>query len=121
MCRYSTRVKWFSKLYPRQSRKYLFGVIPKLRSAHRRNPASAQVKTRPSLVRRTGSRYRCDVSVGGDHMMPKLRISASVAKDTKGDDCGFRDYVSARSPALLRTAYLLTGNRADAEDLLQAA
>jgi RNA polymerase sigma-70 factor, ECF subfamily len=31
----------------------------------------------------------------------------------------FRRYVIARSPALLRTAYLLTGQRADAEDLLQ--
>ena len=33
----------------------------------------------------------------------------------------FREYVAARSSALLRTAYLLTGNRADAEDLLQTA
>lgn len=33
----------------------------------------------------------------------------------------FRAYVSARSPALLRTAYLLTGNRADAEDLVQTS
>jgi RNA polymerase sigma-70 factor (sigma-E family) len=33
----------------------------------------------------------------------------------------FRAYVVARSAALLRTAYLLTGNRADAEDLLQTA
>jgi RNA polymerase sigma-70 factor (sigma-E family) len=33
----------------------------------------------------------------------------------------FRSYVVARSAALLRTAYLLTGNRADAEDLLQTA
>ena len=31
----------------------------------------------------------------------------------------FRAWVVARSPALLRTAYLLTGSRADAEDLLQ--
>jgi RNA polymerase sigma-70 factor (sigma-E family) len=31
----------------------------------------------------------------------------------------FDAYVGARSAALLRTAYLLTGNRADAEDLLQ--
>ena len=31
----------------------------------------------------------------------------------------FRAYVVARSSAHLRTAYLLTGNRADAEDLLQ--
>lgn len=33
----------------------------------------------------------------------------------------FEAYVVGRSPALLRTAYLLTGNRADAEDLLQTA
>ena len=33
----------------------------------------------------------------------------------------FRAYVTARSGPLLRTAYLLTGNRADAEDLLQTA
>jgi RNA polymerase sigma-70 factor (sigma-E family) len=37
------------------------------------------------------------------------------------DDSGFGDYVAARSGSLLRTAFLLTGNRADAEDLLQAA
>ncbi|MCW2724039.1 MAG: polymerase, sigma-24 subunit, subfamily [Frankiales bacterium] len=33
----------------------------------------------------------------------------------------FRAYVAARSPGLLRTAYLLTGSRSDAEDLLQTA
>jgi RNA polymerase sigma-70 factor (sigma-E family) len=33
----------------------------------------------------------------------------------------FRDYVAGRSAALLRTAYLMTGNRSDAEDLLQTA
>jgi len=33
----------------------------------------------------------------------------------------FRAYVVGRSAALLRTAYLLTGNKADAEDLLQTA
>ena len=33
----------------------------------------------------------------------------------------FRSYVLARSACLLRTAYLLTGDRADAEDLLQTA
>jgi RNA polymerase sigma-70 factor (sigma-E family) len=37
------------------------------------------------------------------------------------DELGFRDYVASRSRALLRTAYLLTGNTADAEDLVQAA
>ena len=39
----------------------------------------------------------------------------------RGGDQEFRDYVQTRSRALLRTAYLLTGNRADAEDLLQSA
>ena len=33
----------------------------------------------------------------------------------------FRSYVAGRSAALLRTAYLLTGDRTDAEDLLQTA
>ena len=37
------------------------------------------------------------------------------------DDAAFRDYVLARGTALLRTATMLTGNRADAEDLVQAA
>lgn len=34
---------------------------------------------------------------------------------------GFRDFVVARSPALARTAYLLTGDRHLAEDLVQEA
>jgi RNA polymerase sigma-70 factor (sigma-E family) len=33
----------------------------------------------------------------------------------------FRDYVAARGPALLRAALQLTGDRAEAEDLLQSA
>src|SRR5580693_8202602 len=36
-------------------------------------------------------------------------------------DPAFRDYVLARGTALLRMAIVLTGNRADAEDLVQAA
>jgi RNA polymerase sigma-70 factor (sigma-E family) len=37
-----------------------------------------------------------------------------------GDRLGdFREFVRARSPALMRTAYLLTGDRQLAEDLLQ--
>jgi RNA polymerase sigma-70 factor (sigma-E family) len=34
---------------------------------------------------------------------------------------GFRDYVTSRSGSLLRMAYVLTRNRADAEDLVQVA
>ena len=36
-------------------------------------------------------------------------------------EAAFREYVTARGSALLRMAVLLTGNQADAEDLLQAA
>jgi RNA polymerase sigma-70 factor (sigma-E family) len=50
-----------------------------------------------------------------------MRKSSCSLQDAERDDPGFRDYVVERSKVLLRTAYLLTGNRADAEDLLQAA
>jgi RNA polymerase sigma-70 factor (sigma-E family) len=40
----------------------------------------------------------------------------SVSDSGKG---GFDDFVAARRPALLRTAYLLTGSHHDAEDLVQ--
>jgi RNA polymerase sigma-70 factor (sigma-E family) len=53
--------------------------------------------------------------------MAPLPRSASQAERGRREDAAFRDYVTARSRSLLRTAYLLTGNRADAEDLVQAA
>lgn len=37
------------------------------------------------------------------------------------EDTEFRDFVAARSSALLRTAYLLTGDKQLAEDLVQSA
>ena len=36
-------------------------------------------------------------------------------------DAEFSDYMAARQPSLLRTAYLLTGDRHTAEDLVQTA
>jgi RNA polymerase sigma-70 factor (sigma-E family) len=51
------------------------------------------------------------MSFAGDH-------EGSHASD---DDVAFRDYVLARGTTLLRIAIMLTGNRADAEDLVQAA
>ena len=48
--------------------------------------------------------------------------SAGDHQDSRAsDDDAFRDYVLARGTALLRIATMLTGNRADAEDLVQAA
>lgn len=48
----------------------------------------------------------------GDHLRPGVRPD--------GEDRGFREFVAARRPALLRNACLLTGNPADAEDLVQS-
>src|SRR5579871_662523 len=50
------------------------------------------------------------MSFAGDHEDSRAR-----------DDAAFNDYVLARGTALLRIAIMLTGNRADAEDLVQAA
>jgi RNA polymerase sigma-70 factor (sigma-E family) len=51
------------------------------------------------------------MSFAGDHEEPR----------PGDDDAAFRDYVLARGTALLRIGIMLTGNRADAEDLVQAA
>ena len=42
-------------------------------------------------------------------------------RGTGADEVSFRAFVAARSPALARAAYLLTGDRHLAEDLLQTA
>jgi RNA polymerase sigma-70 factor (sigma-E family) len=63
---------------------------------------------------------------------PRDAVSGRAAQDSglvpqardgqpAADDPCFRDYVTARSRSLLRTAYLLTGNISDAEDLVQSA
>jgi RNA polymerase sigma-70 factor (sigma-E family) len=54
-------------------------------------------------------------------MPPALPLPAPSPSALPADDLGFREYVTRRRRSLLRTAYLLTGNRADAEDLVQAA
>ena len=47
--------------------------------------------------------------------MPDRDVSSQQARES------FEEYVAARRTALLRTAYLLTGQHADAEDLVQMA
>lgn len=55
--------------------------------------------------------------------MPSLVTSRAGAGGggTSVRDADFAAFMTARQPALLRTAYLLSGNRADAEDLVQTA
>jgi RNA polymerase sigma-70 factor (sigma-E family) len=51
----------------------------------------------------------------------RVRVAESAsAGEVVVERPDFSEFVSARSTALLRTAYLLTGNEATAEDLLQA-
>ena len=47
--------------------------------------------------------------------------TTAVADRRQARDTDFAAYLAARQPSLLRTAYLLTGNRHDAEDLVQTA
>jgi RNA polymerase sigma-70 factor (sigma-E family) len=55
------------------------------------------------------------------------RIGASFQQSGEGrrmnqaEEARFREFVAGRSPALLRTAYLLVGDRGRAEDLVQTA
>jgi len=46
-------------------------------------------------------------------------VAVADRRDTR--DADFAAYLGARQASLLRTAYLLTGNRPDAEDLVQTA
>src|SRR5579872_1543668 len=57
------------------------------------------------------------MSVVGDHGRSRPEPQ-SLPSD---DEATFREFVRARGPALYRMAFVLTGNRADAEDLVQAA
>ena len=41
--------------------------------------------------------------------------------DRPAEPDGFRDFVESRSPALLRSGWLLTGDWSSAEDLVQTA
>ncbi|HSE08558.1 MAG TPA: SigE family RNA polymerase sigma factor [Nocardioidaceae bacterium] len=54
-----------------------------------------------------------------------VETGASVERDATGvtstRDAEFEQYMAARQPSLLRTAYLLTGDRHSAEDLVQMA
>src|SRR3954469_2785776 len=53
---------------------------------------------------------------------PEHRTGATAVADRRqARDTDFEAYLAARQPSLLRTAYLLTGNRHDAEDLVQTA
>jgi RNA polymerase sigma-70 factor (sigma-E family) len=64
--------------------------------------------------------------VGGSQWVPAHASGTARPEGSSGASAGvsepeFRDYVRTRRRALLRIAYLLTRNEADAEDLVQSA
>jgi RNA polymerase sigma-70 factor (sigma-E family) len=59
------------------------------------------------------------VTVALAEMTATRTRGVNVAQDER--DAEFSDYMAARQPSLLRTAYLLTGDRHTAEDLVQTA
>jgi RNA polymerase sigma-70 factor (sigma-E family) len=71
-----------------------------------------QARSRPGPGRRLADIRRAPDAAA--ESVPRQLHAARV-------DADFREFVSARGRALLRSAYLLTGNQADAEDLVQSA
>ena len=53
-------------------------------------------------------------------MQPDIETRVRMSTDTRKDG-DFASYMEARQPSLLRTAYLLSGDRHTAEDLVQVA
>ena len=77
----------------------------------------ARRRRRWTLAARPGARARRGVLV----LLGLAGRLLSEAPCPSADQDGFEEFVAARRPALLRTAYLLTGSHADAEDLVQVA
>jgi len=48
-------------------------------------------------------------------------VDTLTGVDRPAEPDGFRDFVESRSPALLRSGWLLTGDWSSAEDLVQTA
>lgn len=66
----------------------------------------------------------CDQRMATDAATQRVHIGRGVRNEgpaVGNDEQEFRDFAAARSRALLRTAYLLTGDHQHAEDLLQTA
>src|SRR6478736_5280724 len=56
-----------------------------------------------------------------EQMQVVMGTGVGTAMATQDRDADFAAYMQARQPSLLRTAYLLTGDRHTAEDLVQTA
>jgi RNA polymerase sigma-70 factor (sigma-E family) len=97
---------------------------PRQAADRNRQPAGRQQTASHHRPGSTGNDL--DRDADGDPLpsVPAARVPESDQAPAPGsgaDEHAFREYVRARRRALLRMAYLLTGNLADAEDLVQSA
>jgi RNA polymerase sigma-70 factor (sigma-E family) len=86
-----------------------------------RRPAGIQRAPKPrSAAGRAADLMRTESALSPDVGLPPDSVPRQL--DTCGvDDTDFGEFVTVRGRSLLRSAYLLTGNLADAEDLVQSA
>jgi RNA polymerase sigma-70 factor (sigma-E family) len=77
----------------------------------------------PGAAPHTGARAGAQATIAraGSKDPQKRTLRAPGPRQAPEEAQGFHEYVASRTPSLLRTAYLLTGNTADAEDLVQSA
>lgn len=98
--------------------------VPHARRTQPEQPRGFRVSSPGPALQGEGSGKRREtqdnIRVSSTPPVPR-REGHFTRHQSKADDPAFRDYVNARGRALLRTAYLLTGNLADAEDLVQSA
>jgi RNA polymerase sigma-70 factor (sigma-E family) len=79
-----------------------------------------QLRVNRQVSRGRGKR-RADGGPASDHPPETVIDAIPHQLDAARMDADFREFVRSRRRALLRSAYLLTGNLADAEDLVQSA
>ena len=63
--------------------------------------------------------HRCDVSTFARHLGSFYEGLGQRRQDMKAEESEFGEFMTASWARLFRTSYLLTGNRQDAEDLVQ--
>ncbi|MBO0834094.1 MAG: SigE family RNA polymerase sigma factor [Actinobacteria bacterium] len=97
--------------------------VPRARRASPPTAGGPRRTKTADVPNKRGNERKLTVSVAGVQQdVPQQATSkGNPGTGARLGDPEFRDYVRARRRSLLRTAYLLTGNLADAEDLVQSA
>jgi RNA polymerase sigma-70 factor (sigma-E family) len=98
----------------------IFRQATKVPRARRSEPAGGAAPAAMPGRPLTG-RQPAETAQPARQIAPRQETPGQQERRSGIEDPAFREYVTARRRSLLRTAYLLTGNVADAEDLVQSA